>query len=226
MMQLNMKNFLITLLIIFFPLLASAQDVALISDIHYGNEAKRVNRFGNYDYPKKAEKLFKKQVKEIKKRGIKLLIVLGDSTNKNDLKRFKQLTKDLKGLNTIWIKGNHDGNYWLFRNMDKIDFGDFQVITLDSTLWFPTSVGYLSEIQKKFVLENLDKPTIIAMHHPIYICGTPQVIPEYAEFKQQIDNSNNVIAVLSGHCHEPNQQGRYITIGSLTIEKHYQLLNF
>ena len=114
-----MKILFVCFWVIFFPILASAQEIALISDIHTGTEKQLPKKNGTKVYPKKAEKMFKNKIQQIKKQNINLLIILGDSTQKKDLKRFKKLTKYLDGLNTIWVKGNHDGDYWVFQEIQK-----------------------------------------------------------------------------------------------------------
>lgn len=224
-----MKKLFICLVVILFPILANAQEIALITDIHAGKENKLAKKNGTIVYPKRAEKIFKSKIQQIKKNDINLLVVLGDSTQKKDLKRFIRLTRALGGLNTIWVKGNHDGAYWVFQEMQKFDFGDFQVIALDSNSQFSKDVGYLTDEQKNFVLANLDKPTIIAMHHPFYVCAASGVIPSYADFKAALESNGNVIAVISGHCHRSSYHisngVEYITVEALTWAGSYYIFN-
>lgn len=225
----TMKKSLIAIFLLLFPVIANAQSIALVSDIHFGKGNKRANIAGHYVYPKKAEKEFKKEIKKFKKQNIETLIVLGDSTQNNDSKRFNQLYKDAKSMDTIWIKGNHDGEYGIFKD-EVIDYGDYQIITLDSSSQFGTSTGYLSDEQENFVLSNLNKPTIIAMHHPFYGCGSPNIVSIFADFKQKLEKTGNVIAVLSGHCHRNNYQEsngvKYITVDALTDKGNQPIFSF
>lgn len=224
-----MKILFTLLTVLFLPITATAQEVALITDIHTGAENKLAKKNGTRVYPRRAERMFKNKIQQIKNQNINLLIILGDSTQKKDLKRFIKLTKALGGLNTIWIKGNHDGDYWVFQEKQKLDFGDFQIIALDSNSQFAKDIGYLTPEQKEFVLANLDKPTIIAMHHPFYVCNSSEVIPAYADFKTELEGSGNVIAVLSGHCHSYNYQFsngvKYITVEALTWANNHYVIN-
>ena len=224
-----MKSILLAISLLFIPIAASAESFALISDIHYGKGNKRASIRGQYVYPKKAEKIFKNKIKKLKRMKIETLIILGDSTEDSDPKKFRKLQKDTKGLDTIWIKGNHDGEYGVFGD-ELIDYGDYQIITLDSNSQFGTSIGYLSEEQKNFVLSNLNKPTVIALHHPLYTCGGSAVKPNFADFKQKLENKGNVIAVLSGHCHRPNYQEsngvKYITVDAFNQKGNYSIFSF
>lgn len=224
-----MRILIIAISLLLIPLLASAESIALVSDLHFGRGGKRASIKGQYVYPKKAEKLFKKTLKKLKKTDTKTLIVLGDSTDSNDLKSFNKLLKATQSLDTIWIKGNHDGEYGVFG--DKvIDYKDYQIITLDSSTRFGTTIGYLSQEQKNFVLSNLAKPTIVAMHHPLHACASSTVKASFADFKQELENKGNVIAVLSGHCHRPNYQEsngiKYITVDALANKGSYEILSF
>ena len=224
-----MKSLIISIFLLLIPFMASAHSLALISDIHFGKANKRASIQGRYVYPKKAEEVFKKNIKKLKQTEIGTLIVLGDSTENNDLKRFGKLQRDAEGLDTIWVKGNHDGDYGIFRD-EVIDYDDYQIITLDSSSQFGTSTGYLADKQKSFVLSNLNKPTIVAMHHPFYSCGNSTVKPIFAAFKQELENKGNVIAVLSGHCHRSNYQEsngvKYITVDALTRKGNYSMFTF
>jgi len=225
----TMKKSLIAIFLLLFPVIANAESIALVSDIHFGKGNKRASIQGHYVYPKQAEKTFKKKIKQFKKLKINTLIVLGDITDNNDLKSFRKLQKDTKDTDTVWIKGNHDGDYGVFKD-NVIDYGDYQIITLDSNSQFGTTIGYLSDEQKNFVLSNLTKPTIIAMHHPFYSCGSSTVRLNFAGFKQELENKGNVIAVLSGHCHRPNFQEsngvKYITVDALNPRGNQTIFSF
>lgn len=224
-----MKFWYILFWLILFPISINAQEIALMSDIHSGIEKKLAKKNGTRVYPRKAEKLFKQKIQKIKNSNIELLIILGDSTQRKEQKRFNRLYNSLGDLNTIWIKGNHDGGYGVFSNMQLFDYGEFQIIVLDSNALFAKDTGFLSEEQKSFVLENLNKPTIIAMHHPFYTCNSSDIVSSYADFKTELEENGNVIFVLSGHCHSYNYQFsngvKYITVEALTWANNHYVIN-
>jgi 3',5'-cyclic AMP phosphodiesterase CpdA len=190
-----------------------------ISDTHIP-ESKEESVNGVQPYLKLEDTLNIINTLEIKP---KFVIITGDLTRDGSLKGYKllkQYTKKLKEKNipTLLTLGNHD-NRENFRTIFGLkndqgpyfyvkEFGHIRLIVLDS-LYPGHHTGKFTGTQLKWLETELhlnpDQPTIIALHHPIYIPWLKDFEVLFDSDQRQrfykIINEYNVIAVINGHLH-------------------------
>lgn len=190
--------------------------VALITDIHASSIDDRSigsEDLGNTVYPSKYPELFPKALEEIRNKGIDILIVLGDNTNDSSLKHAQNL-KDMvenSGVETIWVKGNHDRKNDVMRKLGPegsyyfAEKENWRIIVLDTNEEGNVSrEGGMGGKQIEWLKGALqtDKKVLIAMHHPVWDKATiTKIDPTYASFVEGIEKSDNVEYVVSGHWH-------------------------
>jgi predicted phosphodiesterase len=210
---LNKIKYAVFLFLLLIPQTTLAYGV--IADIHYGKaNTKKCTGFPTI-YPKNGANSFKAALKELKTRGEEVVFILGDSTDKKDSKRNKELKKiaTKSKLKVFWLKGNHgieqSGYYYE-------DTGNDRIIVLDTN----EQAGYnggVSETQLEW-LKNViktDKRVLILQHHPPFVKNTEEV-PEQMKRLKEVEDGPEVDSVICGHWHIQKEIGKYKMFPALT----------
>ncbi|KAF0121388.1 MAG: metallophosphoesterase [Xanthobacteraceae bacterium] len=158
-----------------------------------------------------------------------LVLITGDLTDNGLPTEYENLKRMLSRLPMpVWlIPGNHDRRENLksmfadFPGLSQhphfaqwvVDLGPVRMIGLDTVV--PGSgAGRLCAERLAWLEERLAedaaKPTIVAMHHPAFVCGIQHMdrislIEGTAEFEAIIRRHPQVVRILAGHHHRPIQ---------------------
>lgn len=158
-----------------------------------------------------------------------LVLITGDLTDNGLPTEYENLKRMLSRLPMpVWlIPGNHDRRENLksmladFPGLSQhpqfaqwaTDLGPVRMIGLDTVV--PGSgAGRLCAERLAWLEERLaedtTKPTIVAMHHPAFVCGIHHMdrinlIEGTAEFEAIIRRNPQVVRILAGHHHRPIQ---------------------
>jgi len=190
-----------------------------ISDTHIA-ESKEESVIGVQPYLKLLDTLNTIKALEIKP---KFIIITGDLTRDGSLQGYNLLKQYIKQLEdqkipTLLTLGNHDnrdnfrtafglkkekGPYFYVKEFDYI-----KVIVLDS-LYPGHHTGKFTGNQLKWLEYELqlnpDQPTIIALHHPVYIHWLKDFLVLFDSDQRQrfykLIDRYNVIMVINGHLH-------------------------
>jgi len=213
-----MKKIAALILTLIFPIQCFALNAGVISDIHSGKDKKR-KAGSNITYPKKAEGFFKAALKNLKRQGAEIVIVLGDNANKGQVKYYKKLKKAAKkyGLPMVWVKGNHDSRNFAYLRNDTnyfVDIGDVRIIVVDTTYSDGNGNGQVSPegLALYQSASQTDKKVVLAMHHPPYYKNTCDWNPLY-------DAISDADTILAGHWHKNAQCGSTRVFTALTERK-------
>lgn len=233
------KIVLITAILVqalFFPLVASAFSVIVLSDIHADSYKKiRSKETNSVIYPKN----YKRCLDEVKSLKPDLIIATGDLANRGQKKYYKSLRDTMQGTQTLWVKGNHDGKSFSYLAPDNYytDFENWRFIVLDSSEKFGSSTGYLDNSQISLLNDWLetDKNVAIAMHHPPFFYNSRSGVYTSEKNQQYNDFFNaltpNVKYVFTGHWHFDQRTevggATFLTQKALTQDNkcNYTILN-
>jgi len=222
-----MRKLFVILLLILFPVASQAETLGYITDFHIGKEKVKKSENGLTIYPKLAKRCFNSSLKQAKSEGIGTMIIGGDVGKKKDWRYIERQARKY-GISLIEVNGNHDKrskNYFL------LDRGDYQIIVLDSNqVGNIAGAGGIDEEQKNWLMNNLGKPTLIAMHHSVFNKhDNMRFLSEYDFLK----GLPNVKLVITGHNHIEHSEKigdtLFFTANPLTGNKHvnfYQIENF
>jgi len=158
-----------------------------------------------------------------------LVLITGDLTDNGLVAEYENLRRMLSRLPMpVWlIPGNHDRRENLKQVLAgypglsdeptfaqwAVDLGPVRMIGLDTVL--PKSgagrlcPGRLAWLEQKLA-EDSAKPTIVAMHHPAFVCGLHHMdrinlIEGTAEFEAIVRRNPQIVRILAGHHHRPIQ---------------------
>lgn len=158
-----------------------------------------------------------------------LVLITGDLTDNGLVAEYENLKRMLSRLPMpVWlIPGNHDRR----ENLKQVlagypglsdeptfaqwvtDLGPIRMIGLDTVL--PKSGAgrlcpeRLAWLEQKLA-EDSARPTIVAMHHPAFLCGLHHMdrinlIEGAAEFEAIVRRNPQIVRILAGHHHRPIQ---------------------
>jgi len=222
-----MRKLLFILVLLLLPLSSSAEKLGFISDPHFGTEKVKKTENGFDVYPKLAKRFYISSLKNCQSNGIKTLLITGDIGSKKYW-RYTQRMARRYGISLITANGNHDKrpkNYFIS------DRGDYQIVVLDSNqIGNIKGAGGVDEEQKNWLINNLSKPTLIAMHHSVFNKHNNfSFLPDYDFLK----GLPNVKLVITGHNHIQHSEQigdtLFFTANALTNNKRvnfYQIENF
>jgi len=225
------KKIIALVILILFPFQSFAFSLGLVSDIHADSYKKRNIGKYNVTYPKRANSYFKKALTEMKNKGVELVIITGDITNRGQKKYYLKLKKTASNskMKIIWIRGNHDSKHFNQLNAERFYFFDFKdswrVICLDSSVALGNSTGQLDASQINFLKEKSDteRNIIIAMHHPPISKTDFKPLKNYADFWKAVNEKENIRLIATGHWHSSFNEkinGKDVTItDALTNQK-------
>lgn len=211
-------------LIAFLPFTCSAFSVGVVSDIHTGKMNTR--RSGpSIVYPSKAVSYFERAVKEMKSKGVDVIISLGDSTQAGGSKYYKQLKKIEKkyGVKTIWVWGNHShsGDKLLGPANQVYEKDGFTFITLDTSACPKKQIngGCLDQSQVDFLHQNYVEGAIVLQHIPPLVKNTCNLRTDFIAEENMI--------TWSGHFHKEMTCGNARVFPALTEHKKltYRIIN-
>lgn len=140
---------------------AEAMNVSVVSDIHAGASGARITQNGqSVIVPNQYEWRLRKAMY-----GSNLLIAVGDNMN-NDCGYAKELKRVTASIQTIWVKGNHDGGCFsvLSSKAQYVkNLNGWKFIVLD------TSKERISDEQKSWLKKQLkgSKKTVVLSHVPL-----------------------------------------------------------
>jgi predicted phosphodiesterase len=220
-----MKKLILLAILILFPLQAFAFKAGIISDIHAGKLSKRKSG-SSIVYPRKAVQYFERAVKEMKLKGVELIIVLGDNTHNGGKKYYKQLRKieNKYGIKTLWVHGNHsykDDDYLAPRNY-TYDKEGIRFIILDTSVCpkEQKNAGCLDQSQVDFLHFNQTGNDVILQH-------IPPLIPNTCEMRTDFIAEEG-FRVFAGHFHKDKTCGNIRVFPPLTEHKRleYRIVEF
>lgn len=181
--------------------------VIVLADLHYGS-IKNNNP---------EEKLFKwLDSKKMDKYFPRFALVLGDIADTgsqvqyDDYLIFCKKLKDVYGIDTINVPGNHDlyQSHWDVWQKNCFPYESFYYFKTDKFSWYAidTSSGSLGERQYNQLKEAFEKdpnPKIVYSHYPILEFHLVFGLCDTIERNYIIDlfTNNNVICSLGGHLH-------------------------
>lgn len=153
------------------------------------------------------------------------LIITGDLTDFGVIEEYQALRRELERLQMPFYLavGNHDHRDTLrqafpdhtYLGVDgfvqyTLDFEKLSLIVLDSQD-LPNSGGRLCEQRLQWLAEQLQaqrgKPTIIAMHHPPFLCGVEHMDKQSLnrddahQLEELLRNYENIERLICGHVH-------------------------
>lgn len=158
-----------------------------------------------------------------------LVLITGDLTDNGLVAEYENLKRMLSRLPMpVWlIPGNHDRRENLKQVLAdypglsdhptyaqwSVDLGPVRMIGLDTVL--PKSGAgrlcpeRLAWLEQKLA-EDSARPTIVAMHHPAFLCGLHHMdrinlIEGAAEFEAIVRRNPQIVRILAGHHHRPIQ---------------------
>lgn len=219
-----MRKIFVILLLILFPLATKSETLGYITDLHIGKDKVKLSENGLAVYPKLAEKYLKSYFRNARVSGIKTVIIGGDVGKRS---RVLKLAKKHK-ISLITVNGNHDNRK---KNYFISDRGGYQIAVLDTNqIGNIAGAGGIDEEQKNWLMSNLEKPTLIAMHHsPFNKHDNFSFLSEY-DFIKELPN---VRLVISGHNHIEHQETfnniLFFSANPLTSNKRinsYRIENF
>lgn len=158
-----------------------------------------------------------------------LVLITGDLTDNGLVAEYENLRRMLSRLPMpVWlIPGNHDRRENLKQVLAgypglsdepafaqwAVDLGPVRMIGLDTVLpksgagrLCPERLAWLEEK----LAEDSAKSTIVAMHHPAFVCGLHHMdrinlIEGTAEFEAIVRRNPQIVRILAGHHHRPIQ---------------------
>lgn len=211
-------------MIALFPLQSFALNIGVVSDIHAGNKKTRKSG-SSIVYPSKAVSYFEKAVKQMKGKGVDLIIALGDSTQAGGKKYYRRLkaVENKYGIKVLWVHGNHSykGDDYLAPRNYIYDKGGVRFIILDTGVCpkAKMNAGCLDQSQVDFLHFNQTGNDVILQHVPPLFEGS-------CEFRTDFIAEEDM-RVLSGHFHEEMNCGNVRVFPALTEHKHlnYSVIN-
>jgi GT2 family glycosyltransferase/predicted phosphodiesterase len=232
----NYKKTKTTFIFLFFlfmvPRICSAFTVAHISDIHASNKKTRVAESGKNIL---SPRMYIKCLREVRNLNVDLVIATGDITNTGQRSYYKKVVKRTKGMEVVWVKGNHDDNDFnkilKLNDFYYIEKENWRVIVLYSSVSDKKNIGGLDTAQINFLKTSQDteKNIIVAMHHPIFDENILEPLEKYTDFREAL--GPNVKYVLSGHWHSNFEMDldniHYQTQEALSQNSacHYKIIN-
>lgn len=182
-----------------------AMSVGVVSDIHIGKMNKRKSG-SSIVYPSKAISYFEKAVKEMKAKGVELIVSLGDNTQVGGSKYYKQLKKieNKYGIKVLWVKGNHDDkNFKILGQNDYIyEQGGIRFAVVDNSKCFFGSC----------IVKEVNNADIVLQHIPPLIRIT-------CDWDSKFDVERDY-TIWSGHFHKEMTCGKVKVFPALTEHKH------
>lgn len=210
--------------------------ILLITDIHYGRDAK-YPKLGGENYINSFGSHFESYVSKIKSAisDHDLIVNLGDSINEidneQDIINYKKVMEFLgQSKPVVYVIGNHDLNCLSREQIAKIidepklyysfDLQDYHHIILDGTRDSRDTLHRIDSEQLNWLKNDLAKtnlPTIIYCHYPIdnqdvsdnyYFSSRPEraFISNKQQVREVLESSNKVIGVFNGHLHFSHEE--------------------
>ncbi|EKE20173.1 MAG: hypothetical protein ACD_8C00047G0015 [uncultured bacterium] len=215
-----MKNIIVLVLILLFPLPGKALTLNVVADIHAGG----TNRCGDFVCVPRWKTAFQEVLNKTK--GI--IVTLGDNTERGEKKYATQLKEMTAGRDVYWANGNHD---------KKLQVGGSKHYSFNKEDWRIVIVDYKNcgkgdvNWPKKQLNGYGDKKVAIFMHYPVFKYGTDGVLKDCKKIND-VFKKYKVDYVFSGHRHGDfwkREYGgiKYQAIQGLTnrFDLNYEVIN-
>ncbi len=157
-----------------------------------------------------------------------MVLVTGDISNDETAASYQLAQRTLGRLVApwFWLAGNHDDPALMAETrelLDELDIGAWRILML------PTQVSgqahgelgaeRLAELAAR--LEEDDRPTLIAMHHPPLSVGSAWIdalgLKDHEAFWQTLSAFGQVRAILCGHIHQALTGSRHLAEGDVAV---------
>lgn len=152
---------------------------------------------------------------------VDLVVLSGDLTDDQSPAAYLRLRErvDELGIASIALAGNHDDAVVLAEHFDTptvTGLGDWRIVGID-TARLDQAHGTVDVAAAAAVLEDLDGPVLLVMHHPP---TSPSTRPTFSldhddEFLAMIASTPRVRGIISGHLHQPFE--RILTGGAVLL---------
>ncbi|WP_136064628.1 metallophosphoesterase [Modicisalibacter radicis] len=142
-----------------------------------------------------------------------LLLVTGDISQDESPASYRHAAEAFSALDCpwFWLPGNHDRPQYMAEErelLDEVDLGEWRLLLLDSHV-NGQAHGELGQVQLQtlaYALEDDDRPTLLALHHPPVEVGSAWMdaigLADREAFWQTLAAYAQVRAILFGHIHQ------------------------
>ncbi len=189
--------------------------IAITADVHLKTQDETPERYDAL------ESIFK----EIKQKGIKYLLIAGDTFEKesSNYYDFNSLCKRYKDIHVILIPGNHDPEikkrFFSEDNIEIINEPLLKEMDGLTVLFIPYStLKTLDEVLTEYIHNNNLPERWILVGHGDYITANRQLNSYEPGFYMPISsktiNKYNPLRVILGHIHKPSEYGKVFYPGS------------
>ncbi len=189
--------------------------IAITADVHLRTQTETPERYNAL------ESIFK----EIQQRGIKNLLIAGDTFDKefSNYHDFNLLCEKYKEIQVTVIPGNHDPEiekkFFTADNLEIINKPLIKKISGLDILFLPyTLTKTMDEVLTDYFYNNTNPDRWLLLGHGDYISVNRQMNPYEPGFYMPISSKAidkyNPLYVILGHIHKPSEIGRVICPGS------------
>lgn len=167
-------------------------------------------------------------VAEVNRERPDMVLVTGDISNDETAASYQLAARTLGRLAApwFWLAGNHDDPALMAETrelLDELDVGDWRILMLDTRVSGQAhgelGTERLAELAAR--LEEDDRPTLLAMHHPPLPVGSAWIdalgLKDREAFWQTLAAFGQVRAILCGHVHQAFASHQRLAEGEVVV---------
>ena len=167
-------------------------------------------------------------VAEVNRERPDMVLVTGDISNDETAASYQLAASILGRLAApwFWLAGNHDDPALMAETrelLDELDIGDWRILMLDTRVSGQAhgelGAERLAELAAR--LEEDERPTLLAMHHPPLPVGSAWIdalgLKDREAFWQTLAAFGQVRAILSGHIHQAFASHQRLEQGEVAV---------
>lgn len=167
-------------------------------------------------------------VAEVNRERPDMVLVTGDISNDETAASYQLAARTLGRLAApwFWLAGNHDDPALMAETrelLDELDVGDWRILMLDTRVSGQAhgelGADRLAELAAR--LEEDDRPTLLAMHHPPLPVGSAWIdalgLKDREAFWQTLAAFGQVRAILCGHVHQAFASHQRLAEGEVVV---------
>lgn len=167
-------------------------------------------------------------VEHAKRKRPDIVLVTGDISQDETPASYRHAAQALASLECpwFWIPGNHDDTRLMAEQheiLEALDLGSWRLLTLDTQV-SGQAYGEVGQAQLQALAERLEedeRPTLLAMHHPPLEVGSTWMdaigLQDREALWQTLSAYGQVRAILCGHIHQAFASRHFLNEGEVVV---------